>query len=265
MGGYMGKQVCGPNIDTLPELNQIITRNGFRAKKQDWLKDLPPKVYHIRNVGMSRDQKKHYTHMLTNFLVDIGDGKNVSAHMVVTQMLKLQQISSGFVIDEDGTPNDLCVPEKLEEVRNILEDTEGKAIIPTYFRHSTDRLISYLEGKGYKVSYIRGQMQDYEIEEQKKAFNEGDADVIVCQSSAAKYGHTLLGTADRPCSTTIFYENSFSLDDRIQIEDRNHRIGQKHSVNIIDLVTSNVEHKVVKALQKKKDVASAIVDAVRGH
>ena len=53
--------------------------------------------------------------------------------------------------------------------------------------------------------------------------------VILLQADASKYGHTLLGEQTNPadrCSTMIFYQNSYSLDTRTQIEDRIHRIGQ---------------------------------------
>jgi SNF2 family DNA or RNA helicase len=78
---------------------------------------------------------------------------------------------------------------------------------------------------------------------------------------SAKYGLTLLGGpgADR-CATTIFYENDFSLDARIQAEARNHRIGQDQPVVYVDLLTSDIDRVVVRALTKKQDVATSIID-----
>ena len=48
---------------------------------------------------------------------------------------------------------------------------------------------------------------------------------MLLQAEAGKYGHTLVGTPDDPCATMIFFENSYSLDTRSQLEDRIHRMG----------------------------------------
>lgn len=260
MGGYMGKKIVGPNPDTIGEIHRILDRCAFRARKEDWL-DIPPKMYYTRDIDQSPAQKRHYKSMVQDFVTLI-NGEEIEAAMVITQMGKLQQISSNFVYDEAGKVQKIDGPNhKLNEIKQILEEIEGRAIIVTYFTHSTENLLEELEG--YGAVGIYGGLSDDEIEQAKKEFNEGEARVIVCQSSAAKYGHTLLGSKDLPCHTTIFYENSFSLDDRIQIEDRNHRIGQKHGVNIIDLPSSGVEMKVIKALQQKQDISEAIIDAIK--
>ncbi|RQP10234.1 MAG: ATP-dependent helicase, partial [Microbacteriaceae bacterium] len=57
----------------------------------------------------------------------------------------------------------------------------------------------------------------------------------------------------------IYYSNSFKLIDRLQSEDRAHRIGQDNSVLYIDLVAEDtVDEKVVEALRNKFNVASQI-------
>ena len=86
---------------------------------------------------------------------------------------------------------------------------------------------------------------------------------MVAQLTAGKYGHTLLGTKEMPCHTSIFFENNYDLDARIQAEARNHRHGQHYPVTYVDLVGTQLDKKIVSALQKKQKMASAIVDAVR--
>ena len=260
MGGYMGKQIKGANPENVGELHEKLAGCSFRAKKEDWL-DIPPKMYFTRNINQNRKQQQHYQSMVKEFITMI-NGEEVSAPMVITQMTKLQQLSSNFIYDENGKVQEIEGTNfKLKEIYQILDEIDGRAIIVTYFTHSTKKLIEEL--KDYEAVGICGGMSDEEIQSAKEKFNAGTARVMVCQSSAAKYGHTLLGSEDAPCHTTVFYENSFSLDDRIQIEDRNHRIGQKYGVNVIDLPSSAVELRVIKALQQKQDIAKAIVDAVK--
>lgn len=263
MGGYRGHQILGPNKETIERLMAEMDRVSFRAKKEDWI-DLPPKVYYQRKVEMSQDQKAAYKLMLKDFLAYVETGV-IEAPMVITQMGKLQQISSGFILNGEDRHELVPGPDaKIREIQEILDfEIDNKIIISANYNASIDRLIRYLEP--YGVATIRGGMAKDQVEEEKRKFNEGDARVIICQETSAKYGHTLLGHTLAPCHTIVFYENTFSLDDRIQMEDRCHRIGQNFSVNVIDFVCSGIEERVIKALVNKKDMAGAIVDAIKSH
>ncbi len=100
-----------------------------------------------------------------------------------------------------------------------------------------------LAGKGT----MRTEGLDFEKEKHK--FNtDDDTQVAMCQSSSTKYGLTLLGTEARPCYNTLYYENIYDLNVRIQTEDRNHRHGQKYPVGYMDLISSPVEKKIVDTL-----------------
>jgi SNF2 family DNA or RNA helicase len=85
-------------------------------------------------------------------------------------------------------------------------------------------------------------------------FQNGDARAFVANPAAAGEGLTL-----HAATTVIYYTNSFKLTDRLQSEDRAHRIGQKHNVTYVDLVASDtVDEKIVGALRDKLDVASIV-------
>lgn len=264
LGGYMGKQIVGPNKENAAELSALISTCAFRAKKADWL-DLPEKTYYTRPVKLSAPFLRTYKDMASELLLVMGDSE-VSADMAITLMLKLQQISSGFVIDDEGVTHRIDGPNaKLNELLQIIDtEVDTKVVVPVYFRESQAILTEAFDKAGIKYARIVGGMTKEEIESEKKRFNEdASVRVVIAQTSSQKYGHTLLGTAEVPCHTTIFYENTFSLDDRLQMEDRNHRIGQKHGVNCIDLTCSPIEQKAVNALQAKESVAEVIVDAIR--
>ena len=69
------------------------------------------------------------------------------------------------------------------------------------------------------------------------------------------YGITLT-----TASNVIYYSNGYDLEKRLQSEDRAHRIGQKQSVTYVDLIAKDtVDEKIVKALRKKINIASAIM------
>lgn len=267
MGGFHGKQVLGPNPETQSELIAILDRCSFRAKKEDWLSDLPPKVYYNRPVALSPSYQSVYAEMAKDLYMEYKD-LEISAPMAVTLMLKLQQISSGFIRSDDGqTTRVEGTNKKLEELISIIEnEVDTKIIIPVFYNESIKIVQEALEERGINYARILSKRAapDVDIEIEKHKFNTDDScRVALAQTSSQKYGHTLLGTPTCPCHTTIFYENTFSLDDRLQMEDRNHRIGQRFSVNVIDLNCSPIERKAINALQRKENVAKVIVDAIK--
>jgi hypothetical protein len=110
-------------------------------------------------------------------------------------------------------------------------------------------------------------MKPEEIENQKRRFNTDPfCRVILLQAEASKYGHTLLGGPgpDDLCRTMIFFENSYSADTRDQIEDRIHRRGQTgESVLYIDLSGSDLDRRIVKALQRKDELYKSVFRNLR--
>lgn len=265
MGGYMGKQIIGTRNEE--ELRQLINEYGFRATKAEYT-DLPLKLPPITyEVEMSVEQSKIYKQMKKDF-VTIVQGVEVEAAIVITQLLKLQQIASNFVYDENKKPITISQRDNKFNtlVNDILPSIVGKAIIFTHYKHTTLKLYESLY-EDYKCAIIAGKdfykNRDTNLETEKKKFNENpECRVIIVQTNTGKYGHTLLGgSSDQDkCHTSIFYENNMNLDDRIQAEDRNHRHGQTHPVTYIDLVCSVVEKSVIIALQKKLNVAKKVVD-----
>ena len=82
---------------------------------------------------------------------------------------------------------------------------------------------------------------------------------MLLQAEAGKYGHTLIGTPDDPCSTMIFFENTYSLDTRSQLEDRIHRMGATaESCLYVDLSGSDYDAGVTRSLQRKERMFQSV-------
>ena len=89
-----------------------------------------------------------------------------------------------------------------------------------------------------------------------EAFERGEADVFVGNQQAGGTGITLVAA-----SYVIYFSNNFSLRDRLQSEDRAHRIGQTKNVTYINIAAKGtIDEAVIKALTSKKDVADTIID-----
>jgi len=264
MGGYMGKQVKGIREENKEELYKMLERCTFRALKSDWRKDLPPQVFSIVHLEMTEKQRAHYREMLSDFFTTVSE-VDVQAELVLTQMLRLQQISSCLAIDGERYKF-IEKPEnnyKLKAVLDLHASGSGKSIVVYTYKLSGDLIEESLRKEKLNPARIKGGMSPQELIREKQRFNEDPScRVLVGQENATCMGHTLIGgEGNDACYRVIFYENSFSLRDRLQMQDRIHRGSQKETCDYYDLVISPIDEAVIQALTAKKNLADA-VDAV---
>ena len=109
------------------------------------------------------------------------------------------------------------------------------------------------------VTY-HGKTPDAERKVAVDEFQKGSARVFLSQQAAGGVGITLVAS-----STVIYYSNTFSLTDRVQSEDRSHRIGQEKNCRYVDIIAVNsIDMQIIQALKNKIDVAALITgDAQR--
>jgi hypothetical protein len=222
---------------------------------------------------MSGEQARQYQQMEEEFVLELDriaeaeSDEVVAVQVAVSKYEKLSQIQCGFILDDRGEAHELVDQKsnpRLVALLETLEQVEGKAIVIYRHRYSFEILFEALAA--WRPVYIKGGMTPDETGAQKAAFN-GDSNcrVLLGQCEATKYGHTLLGGPGRDhCSTMIFFENSYSLDTRTQVEDRIHRRGQiGENVLYVDLAGTELDRRVVKALQKKESLYKAVFSRLK--
>jgi SNF2 family DNA or RNA helicase len=254
MGAHSFQQVVG--YKNIEELTDKIDRFSFRVLKKDCL-DLPEKLYTVRYVGMTDEQRNMYNQIRENAMVMLEDGEMSTAPAVITQMLRLQQIMSGHLkTDDDET---IYFPSKrIEALEEILEEHDGKAIIWSRFRYDIQQITRMLNekfGEGAAAAYY-GDTSDDERNQILHDFQKGDRlRFFVGNPATAGYGLTLT-----EADLVVYYANDFNLETRIQSEDRAHRIGQKNNVTYIDLISEGtIDEKIVQALREKIDIGAQVL------
>ena len=240
----------------LDELSDNIKPFSYRVLKEDCL-DLPPKIYMKRTIELTPEQQKHYSSMKSLALTAL-KGKTVSAAHVLPQLIKLHQISCGFVKLDDGTIEDIK-NKRLDELMDLLEEVEGKVIIWANYIHDIEKIVKTII-KEYGEESVVDFYGAIASEQRQKNVNEfqdprSKVRFFVGNPQTAGYGLTLTAA-----NTVIYYSNGYDLEKRLQSEDRAHRIGQKKSVTYIDLMAEKtVDEKIVKSLRKKINIASEIM------
>jgi len=237
----------------LSQMQMIVEKYCSRVLKEDVL-DLPAKIYTKRYFDMGPKQRKLYETIRDDFMAFMEDGSLVTAPMIITRLLRLQQITSGYMPGDDcETMHFLPDNPRMSALLDTLEDVNGKAIIWARFRQDINQIMAEL-GE-HAVRYDGSVSYDQRMENRRRFQDPNDsARFFVANPAAGATGLTLT-----EASTVIYYSNSFKLEDRLQSEDRAHRIGQKDNVRYIDLIASGtVDARIVDSLRKKLDVASQV-------
>ena len=254
-GGRTFKQVVG--FQNLNELNGLMQPFSYRVLKEDCL-DLPDKVYTRREIEMSPEQKKIYKEIQKYAISELSNVGTVSASSVITQIIRLHQISCGFVSTDDSVVTDIK-NNRTEELLQILEETEGKVIIWANYRHDINRIYNLIV-KEYgedSVGTYYGDTSDADREDLITKFQDKDSPLrfFVGNTQTGGYGITLTAA-----STVVYFSNNYDLEKRLQSEDRAHRIGQTNKVTYIDIVCKDtVDEKIVKALRSKLNLAQTVM------
>lgn len=244
----------------LDRLAALLAPHSYRVLKKDCL-DLPPKVYRTVELEMGPKQRGLYTQMRDESVVEVG-GRQLAAPVVLTRLLRLQQMASGFLPDVNDfgeTVGEHSIPDapKLRACLEVVEEaiaSEQKVIIWCRFLWELNALLDTLDEKYGAVTY-EGKVSTADRQATVDRFQDDpECKVFIGQIQTGGIGITLTAA-----STVIYYSNSFSLSDRLQSEDRAHRIGQSKSVTIIDLIMrGTVDVTIQRALRDKKDLADVV-------
>ena len=240
----------------LDELADILKSFSYRVLKEECL-DLPDKVYIKREVELSKEQKDAYATMKSAALAQL-KGKLATAPHVLTQMMRLHQITCGFLKNDDDSISDLK-NNRIDSLLELLDEVEGKVIIWANYVHDVEKIVAKLcdeYGSETVVQYYGATSQE-QREKAIKQFQNPKSKVkyFVGNPQTAGYGITLT-----EAGTVIYFSNGYDLEKRLQSEDRAHRIGQKKSVTYVDLIApKTVDEKIVKALRNKIDIASQVM------
>lgn len=246
----------------IPEIAARIRPHTYRRRAEECL-DLPEQIYlDPRRVELTSQQRRIYDELRDEGTSEIeAAGDSVTATLILTRLLRMQQVLCGHVVDEERRIHRL----DSNRPRAALEWTEEArhGVIWVAFRDDADRLQETLE-KAYgprKVAMYHGGIGQEEADANKRRFQDGEADWFVGSLQKGARGLTLVRTPN-----TLYYSNTQSLDHRDQSEKRTHRDGQHWPCTYSDLmVPGTIEETItIPSLRKKIDLSTAVLsDPVR--
>lgn len=238
----------------LDELQRLMDANMLRRTKD--LLDLPPKMEKIEYIELSSEERKLYDALEQDIRSEIKADANLikTPASILAKITRLRQVSThtGLVSDK------VIKSTKFERLKDILDearDNGEKVIVFTMFRQLAEMAVE--EFKDYNPLHIWGQMNQTELDEQKRIFQEGkDFNVMFGQIGAAGTGHTLTRA-----SVVVFLDLPWDRATMEQAEDRAHRIGTKKTVTCIRLISKDTyDERLWRKVLSKGKMSEALVD-----
>ena len=252
-----GRQIQVVNgFKNLSELSDKLKGFSYRVLKDDCL-DLPKKTFVRRTVELTDEQKKLYKQMKEEAIAFL-NGKMVTSATVITQLMRLHQITCGHFTSNDGKVQDVK-SNRIGQLMDVLEEMEGKAVIWAHYRYDIKKIVEAISKK-YGENAVVTYYGDTSTDDRQKAIKkiqdpESPVRFIVGTPQTGGYGITLTGA-----STMIYYSNGYDLEKRMQSEARIDRIGQEKPMTYIDLIAEDtIDTKIVTSLRNKVNIASEIM------
>ncbi len=237
----------------LEELEFKLKNFSYRVRKKDCL-DLPEKMYVQRYVDMPEEQQQAYDRLKITAMTVMQD-EEVSYNNKLTELLKLQQVTNGFVKTNEGNIIDFKSNAKLKELMAIIEETEDKCIIWANYVHNIEGIKNKLAetyGPDSVVSIYGADSVEDRNQAVEKFQNNDECRFLVGNPTVGGYGLTLTAA-----KYVIYFSNSYNLEVRQQSEDRAHRIGQKSQVTYIDIICRDtIDEMVLHNLENKIELSA---------
>ena len=223
--------------------------------RKDVMAWLPNKTKHQHICKMDIKQAKAYKSMLEDFFVKQGDTE-VDTENVLSQLMRLRQITLDPILIGLDTPSAKtdALLEAIEE--NVYAADSEPIIIMSMFTSYLKQIKPMIEKLGKRVRMITGEMSNNEKNENAKAFQRGDVDVLLCNIISAGTGFTL----DRG-EVIIFTDKAWNPSDNEQAEDRVTPTTkeQNHKHFIVSMVCENtIDQKIEALLENKENLTSVI-------
>ena len=251
-----------------PEFTERLHSIAFRATKAECL-DLPDTTDIVQRVELEPAAMRTYRQLVKDSYAELA-GDTVTVTNVLTRLLRLSQLTGGFLGGDDQRAAGPNLPPcsvhpistaKLDALSDIIESAEQdgkKLVVIARFIPEIRAIGKLLTKKGIRYAQISGEVKDRDA--QVAAFQDDPGvTVFVGQIATAGLGITLTAA-----STMVFYSMDYSMSNYEQTRARIHRVGQRQPCTYIHLVAKDtVDEKVLQALRDKANLAKALVDDYR--
>ena len=219
--------------------------------------DLPEQTFITRDVEMTTEQKKAYKDMLSKLATEYAGGQILAVNEAI-KANKLIQIACGVAYGTDGTTVELPSKPRVELLKEIIEESEGKVIVFIPLTGALEAVATELR-KDWSVEVIHGQTSKNERDRIFGEFQkQPDPRVLVANAATMSHGLTLTAA-----TTIVWYAPVHSNEVYEQACARVRRPGQTRTTVIVHIAGSDVERRVYKRLADKQSMQGLLLDMMK--
>jgi SNF2 family DNA or RNA helicase len=262
-GGWQGREVIG--FRNLDEMQAIMRRNAVVARKADAL-DLPKTMDVVVPVELSATEKRAYSEMKSALAVQLSNGQLATTGNRLTQLLRLRQITTGYLMDDNGVTVALG-DSKIRTIKSLVEDKlagEKRIVIFALFVWEIHALAKALAVAGTEVMVIGGGTKGQDRMAMRRRFGSDDPArmVMIAQVRTMSLAVNELVTANH----AIFGSLSQLRDDFEQAKARLDRQGQTKPVTFwLTAAPGTVDEVILRTHQQRGDLETAVLAHIRGE
>lgn len=245
------------------ELQDKMATIAFRVKSDDVL-DLPEQVHHELPIVLGDAARRVYDELEAELVAELDTGETVAVDNALTKLLRLQQVTSGFLPTEQsgdfGQSPTVTIHQideaKAEALAELLEELPADEPFVCFckFRHDLDVVGKMAAAAGRDCYELSGRANTLPAWQQSRC---GDVLAVQIQSGGAGIDLTRARYAG-------YYSLGYSLTDYEQSLKRVHRPGQSRSVHYYHFVArKTVDRAVYVALRDRKKVIEAVLEVLK--
>lgn len=256
-------------LKNMTELQTKLKEAGMiRRLKKDVLTELPDKIHSVVPMPCDHASLKiaikgekdivAKTYKLYGGIIKVMNKYNPTSETHRRAAQQLKDLRSDFM-SQLSLVRRLSALAKAPLVSEYIQEaveSQGKVVFFAHHQDVLDLIETTLNDSGLKTVRIDGRVPVAKRQELVDQFQNGDAQVFIGSIKACAEGITLTAA-----STVMFGEMDWTPAKMVQCEDRCHRIGQKNSVNIVNLVIENsVDDYLSTVLHNKRIVISTLLN-----
>lgn len=231
------------------EINDSIKDICVSMNSKDYL-TLPEKIVNNIPIQLGESELRLYKTMEKDMLIEL-DGEEITAANAAVVMNKLIQLASGAIYDEKGDYK-VIHSAKIEALKEIIEDNEGKPILVFYnFKNEKERIME---------AFKELEPRELNTEKDQKDWNEGKIRLLVINPASAGHGLNLQAGGN----IIVWFSLTWNLEYYQQANKRLYRQGQKKAVVINHLIAKGtVDEDVLSRLQGKGKVQENLLSYIK--
>lgn len=237
----------------MEELMSRTKEFSISLNKKEAELELPDKIFQKISIELEGNQLAMYNNLLQNCIINCGNNSDMLITEALTVITKLRQILSGFVYVDNEDMIFSANNVKLNTLLDIMEFNPGKnVLIWCVFQQEAVIISEALTKKNISNVAVFSTVPI----EKTGDYVSGKVSTLIITQKKGSRGLTLVNT-----DIVIFFSNSYSVAERVQAEDRCHRIGLKHSVLYYDLVVKRtIDENLYKSLVEKREFNATLME-----